>query len=60
MGNSIHRGPVGEPVGVLFKRGLFERQMKEGSENGASLCMAPLTGILMGGGCPLLGTLKDM
>jgi len=58
MGISLHRGPVGQAGVGLFTRD-FERQMKEGSRNGASLSVGALLGNLEGG-APLLGTLKNM
>jgi len=41
MGTSLHTGPVREPEGGLVSLGLY-RQMKEGSENEASLSMGAL------------------
>jgi hypothetical protein len=59
IGISLQRGPIGEPgVGGPFTRN-FERYLKEGSGNGASLSVEALSGEL-GGGAPLLGTKKDM
>jgi len=49
IGISLHRGPIGEPgVGGPFTRN-FERYLKEGSGNGASLSVEALSGEPGGG-----------
>jgi hypothetical protein len=58
-GISLHRGPVGGTWRGDFFTKDFERQVKEGSRDRASLSV----GALRGGtwkGAPLLGTYKDM
>jgi hypothetical protein len=54
-GISLHRGTWRQD---FFTRD-FKRQVKEGSEDGASLSVGALRGE-PGRGAPLLGTYKDM
>jgi hypothetical protein len=58
-GSSLHGGPVGGTWRGDFFTGDFERQVKEGSGDGASLSVRALRGE-PGRGAPLLGTSKDM
>ena len=56
-GNSLHRGPVGDPGGRFIYQGLWETVKRVLDQQSISLSMGALWGELRGR-APLLGTLK--